>query len=534
VKTSATSTTRRRKIEHNHEADYSALLESVRATFFKIATADSRVLFRTDAAGLFDIYLNCLPKNQRQHHNCHACKKFIETYGGLVTIGPDGITIPVMWDRAQAPDLYQESFGEMSKRVKRARVVSPFWSKLTTWGSPVTGEWTHFSVVAPKSFVHQSGLLTAGQRMAAMKESFKNVSVALADVKPAVLDEVLRVFESNAVQGADRFIGPVKWLRDLQDRPKGKAGENMLWLAVATAPEGFLHPRASVVWPLVEAIEAGEGFASVKAKFDAMTEPLRYQRPQVAPSVGNVQQAEKIVAQLGIASALERSFARLEDLKTITWSPVPSKDVPVAESVFGHLKTKESVKETVRPLDLPAQTVTLEKFIRTVLPVAEQIEMRVPEVGGFTAFTTAAIDDALPILKWDKAEERNPVAWYTYPGGSTARHWGLSAGLVTVTAIVPFPTNAKMPFLHQGYLFVLKGCVDSNTSSGNGLFPECLNQELFAVRSTIEAYSRGKELQGREMASVCGWDMRKGGHCAAHVRVLSDGHWNEYHIDRWD
>lgn len=523
---------RRSKVKTTHEADYSALLDSVRVTFNAITNLQ-KAIFKTDADGLFELYLDNLPKTQRQHHNCHTCKRFIELYGSLVTVAPDGSLLPVMWNQVKAPGAYSIAFGEMRSRVKKARIVSPFWSKQTTWGNPITGEWTHFAVAAPECALHTGKVLTAGQRMAASKESFKTVSVALADVKPAILDEVLRMFESDAARGAERFIGPVKWLRELQDRPKGKAGEALLWLAVATAPEGYLHPRASVVWPLVEAIEDGEGFESVKAKFDAMTEPLRYQRPQAAPSLGNVKQAEEIVAKLGIAPALERRFARLEDLKTIAWQPVAAKESAPAGGVFGHLKTKETIREEVVPLSLPSQTVTLDKFLRLVMPGAEQIELRVGGGGPFTAFTTAADETAAPILKWDAEGDRNPIAWYTYPCGSTASQWGLATGFVPVTAIAPFPTNAKMPFFHEGFLFVLKGCAD-NGSPGLCLFPECLKQDLFSVRSTIEAYSRGKELQGREAANVCGWDVRKGGICTAHVRVLTAGRWNEYHIDRWD
>ena len=532
MKTSTTA--RRSKSAHNHEADYSALLASVRTTFDTITNLQ-KALFITDATGLFDLYLDNLPIAERQHHNCHACQKFVNTFGGLVLINEDGSMLPVMWNQENAPDLYMKAFGEMRSRVKKARVVSPFWSKFSTWGTPVTGDWTHFAVTPNECFLHRDKLLTAGQRMAAAKESFKTVALALSEVKPVVLDEVLRLFESETLVRSDKFIGPVKWLRELQDRPRGRAGENMLWKAIATAPEGFLHPRASIVWPLVEAVIGGEDFASVKSKFDAMTAPLRYQRPQVAPSIGNVKQAEEIVAKLGIAPSLERRFARLEDAKDILWSPVPlANDIKEGTGVFGHLKTKEDVKNSVPRLDLPAVTITLEKFMRTVLPTAEQMTLNVPLYGRFTAFTTAMNDDAPPIIKWDMEDARNPVAWYTYPSGSMASQWGLQGhSEVAVTAIVPFPTNATMPFATQGFLLALEGCVDSNVGSGNALFPEYLKQDLFSIRSTIEAYSRSKELAGRAEANVCGWDMRKDD-CTASLKVFCSGRWTDYRIDRWD
>lgn len=39
--------------------------------------------------------------------------------------------------------------------------------------------------------------------------------------------------------------------------------------------------------------------------------PLQYQRPQAAPSAGNVAQAERIVEKLGIANSLEAALCPL-------------------------------------------------------------------------------------------------------------------------------------------------------------------------------------------------------------------------------
>lgn len=515
----------------DHEHDYSALLDTVRETFER-RTAATAVLFTTDAKGLFELYLDALPAD-RQIHNCSACKRFIERYGGLVSINEDGVTAPVLWDNGDSPTFYADSFGVLANMVSKARVTGLFLDKLKVWGTPETGKWRHIAVTPKPSLIYRVRHLTPGQAMAASRENYRTVATALGELKPAILDEALRLLRGEHLRGSERFIGPVEWLRNLHDRPKGRIGENLLWRAVALAPEGYCHQRASVVGTLLEDIAAGLSFDDVKRRFDAKLAPLMYQRPQAAPTSGNIKQAEEMVAKLGIEPSLHRRFARLDELSPI-WTP---REVPPKTSggVFGHLAAKG---DEMRPMDLPAQSVTWDKFARTILPSAERIELYVPYRGPFIAVTTAVHADAPPILKWDRDDERNPLAWYCYPNGSSAVQWNLSAGgWTTVTAISPLPTMlGSRPMLHEGegMILVLEDCRDTHTGQSNALFPQCLRQELHAVRATIEAYSKAASLGDQEEASACGFDLRKGGSMDCVLRITTNGGKANYRIDRWD
>lgn len=529
----ATKTKAAQTFVHDHEHDYSALLTSARASFDAVTSAHP-VLFRTDAADLNALYLDALPA-ERQVHTCSCCRRFIETYGGLVAITTEGVTVPAMWNPDGVPDFYRPAFEAISARVRKARVTSLFRTKEAVWGNPVTGKWSHLSVMPPASFVYRERALTAGQAMAAAKENFRTVAMALSDLTAPMLDEALRILEADALARSEKFIGPVRWLRQLHERPKGKIGENMLWLAIATAPEGYCHPRASVIGPLLENIAAGLPFAEIKAKFEAMLHPLRYQRPTAAPTAGNIKAAEELVAKLGIAPSLERRFARLDEVKTI-WAPKALPDEKPADGVFGHLKAKG--RENVPSVILPPAVVTWEKFARTVLADAAQMEIRVPYTGNFIALTTAVHADAPPIMKWDHPEERNPVAWYVYHGGSQASQWRLAGGAwVPITAVVPPPPSwgsRPMDYLAHGVVLVIQGAADTRENSGNALFPECLKEELHGARSTIEAYSRTAKVSGREEASACGYHIGRQGRADCLIRVRNGNAWNSYQIDRWD
>lgn len=511
--------------------DYSGLLAGVQESF-ELVSSWPGPFFLTDVTGLPKLYLDSMP-SARQHHNCSACRRFLEQFGGLVTVTKSGALESVFWKiGGRVPVFYLPVFEAMREAVEDARIVSPFLCKDFIWGTPKTGNWLHMAAVPASNRVYTERALTPGQMMAAHKERFRIVNDALHEFTPAMLDQALRLFEADALAGSEKFVGPVKWLRDLHDRPKGRKGENLLWAAVAMAPEGYCHPKSSVVAPLLQDIVNGLPFEDIKRKFNAKMAPLQYQRPQAAPTAGNIEASEKLVERLGIRRSFERRFARLDELETI-WTPYAptSKAAAAPGALFGGVKPKATrAQSLVPPVSMPARTMTWEKFKELILPGAEQIEVDVPHSGNFIAFTSAVHADAPPLFKWD-----SPVAWYVYPGGSSANRWGLYPGWVQVTAIAPLPTmwgKEPKPHLGEGDVLMLQGAVDRQ-NSGSALFPECLRGDLHGARATIEAYSRSAKLSGADRASACGYDMRKS-HARGKLRVLASGALTSYFIDRWE
>jgi len=497
---------------HNHEVEYPQFEAAVQETFRDRARLQ---LFQTSADDLYDLYIGNLPSHG-QIHNCNACKRFIERFGCLVVIDDAGQAQAAAWDAVTVPTFYQPAVSAMAAAVQRAKIVGPFYSRENVYGLPRTGEWTHLHAIP--WHVYKDRAKEPHEKKASKVEDFKTVLRALGEFTPQMLDEAIRILEADALSRSDRFLAPAKWLRGLHDRPKGKQGTNLLWKAIADAPDGFCHPRAGVLGPLLENIAAGKPFADIQREFAAMLHPLRYQRPQVAPNAGNIAQAEKLVEKLGIARSLERRFARIEELRKI-WEPNAAEEAAPQGGVFGHLKAKA---DGVKTVDLPAQTMTFAKFLATVLPNAEKIVLHVPEHGDFVGLTSAVHLDAPPILQIDHEDNRYPISQYRYNGGSGRSAWGIGPGWVDVTAIVPAPVTGKEAFA------ILQGARDSRINT-SVLFPETLRSDLHGIRATIEAHSNATKLAGYEEATACGISIVK-----ATVRVLSRGAWSPYHIDRWD
>ena len=331
-------------------------------------------LFTTDAAGLWEAYLASIPEETRQSNNCGHCRTFIERFGHLVTLDERGKPRSPFWQEHLASRENSASVQRLRGMVEKAHVNGVFLSSAPVWGTPVSGVWKHLAVRVPKDRLFQPRLLNARQKMAEHLEHHRCLNVALDEFKVGLLEQARRVLQADALTRSEKFIGGVEWLIARQRERKQPHGDNLLWKAVASAPAGFCTPRSSMIGTLLEDLAAGLPFETVKKKFDDKMHPLQYQRPQAAPTAGNIKQAEEAIARLGLAPALERRFATLAEVQ-LTWSPRADKP-PKAGSVFGHLQPKEPGRGT--DLQLPDKSLTWSKFRDTVLPSAEKLEVLVP------------------------------------------------------------------------------------------------------------------------------------------------------------
>lgn len=515
-------------IAHNHEADYAALLLRTRQDHAAIRDLP---MFTTSARGLFDRFLDNLP-GERQAHNCSTCRRFMKQFGGLVAIQEDGSTFPVFWGNPAAlPAFYAPAIRALRKAIMSAKVTGPFMCDEPEWGTARTGEWTHLAVNGVD--IYRGRVLTPRQAMAQKREDFATVNRALVEFSAHSLHEALRVLEAAALPSSEKFVGPVQWLLDLKRALSAAkvlnsrdARDNVLWRAIAIAPEGYCHPRSSIVGTLLEDIEKGLSFEAVKKNFTMKVDPRRYQRPVAAPKAGNIAQAERVIAATGAERSLERRFARLDECETL-WTPLFT--APRARGgVFDHL----SPREKSRGMVVPGGTMTWVKFRDTVLSQAVELELYVPSgPQPFIALTTAVHADAPLIFKW-----KHPVAWYVKIRQLPPDGWGLPVGWRRVTGLVPLPpTWGEQPRTQwgDGVIWVLEGCVDRE-NSGSALFPECLSDEFHGIRATMEAYSTSRSLAERESASACGMDLRAGKTFGFQVRATIREAKNIYTIDRWD
>lgn len=528
--------------EDRPEDGYYHLEAGIRKSFSHFIDYDEP-LFTTNVENLYDIFLNNIPAEARNYYNCNACRNFVNRYGGLVVIDEDGSVDPIMWT-FEWPKFFEKAINEVYRAVNNAKVTGVFIPSEKKLGIPKTGEWTHMSVDVPKKILHKSKLNTAEQVMAEKKEDFKMLLNALGKYSGRTIETAVNLLRSNSLYRSEKTVGIAEWFLKLKNDTMYNKSKysNIVWKYVATAPAGFCHISSSMIGTLLDDIEAGYDYETVKARFDEKMNPLKYQRPKAAPSVGNVKRAEEIIAKLGMANSLKRRFARLEELKLL-WRPTPERSNDISTGVFAGIKTKES-RNKPNDLHIPKATImTWEKFRRTVLPNAKKIELAVTgNNNSYAALVTAEDPTAPPIIQWDIDDPitpfaRNPFNWYLYSGGSSPRMWNLIPGYAEVTGITLQPNMYTPGFDHQGkgVMFVLKDCKDKYNKS-LALFPETLKGELREIRSVIEEYSRVNKLSGIEEASACGLLLQESnrGNWDCLLKVTTDVGVSMYKLDRWD
>lgn len=488
---------------------------------------------------LWETYLDSLPLGEVEYHTCNCCRHFIERYGHLAVLSEEGELTSLIWGEADAPEPYKDAAGNMAQYVRRSKVIGPYLTAEKVLGTPVTGVWTHFAISVPVAMRFKGLAKAPHEAMAEKRQDLLTVRRALAEFSVANLEQAVSLLQTDALYRSEKLLGQAEWLLKLARQRHVPSGvfANQLQLAVATAPAGFCHPRSSMIGTLLEDLEAGKPLADVSKSFATKMHPLRYQRPQAAPAAGTISQAEALVEKMGLAPALRRRFARLDEVEAL-WRPaaVPAE---ATTGVFGHLQAKGAVS-TRQSTDAPTVTMTWEKFARTLLPEAREIQFRFQRRAGIATLVTAVDPEAPPLLAWDRDDCRNPVSSYVWFGGSTANEFGLSVGYVNVAAVTLKPhmwneQKGALPNMAQGVVFLLEGAAETR-SAGLAIFPENLRGELHGVRSVIEAFSKKGEIEGLGYPTASGPVLVAGSKAAdIHLRVTNKaGVVSNVLLDRWD
>jgi hypothetical protein len=530
------------------DSDYAAFVRHLDDKFQVVTSAANVPLFTTSSAdGLFAHYLRAF--EDRQYHNCSACREFIRRYGCLVTLTRTGEATSAIWHPEVAPEPYYDAILNMKQLVEAASVTGAFYSRERIWGTPVTGIWTHYAVHPPASLVGDGTIevLTASQKRAEVYQNHLMLAESITAYKLRHVVRAVALLESDALYRSEKVLGIATWFLDVLQRWSNAPAyrkDNILWYEAATAPAGFCHVRSSVIGTLLDDIATGMPFEMLKQRFDAKMSPVQYQRPQAAPSAGAIAQAEVLVERLGVEAAFRRRYATSDEIEAF-WRPPVQRQQRVTTGLFVDLYSRTTHVNNTDKLHLPPTTTTWVKFCNTVLPRAISIELFNNGTDNYAAITTAVDPNAPPILQWDHVDQRNPFAWYVWVGGSTPRSWGLKDKQYSrVIAITTKPCLWLSPGVgnqSEGVILILEGARETRTDTGMALFPEQLRSELHSIRDVVERYSQTHHLEGRDSleALACGYGIFRGPEGATtnkpvQLRVQSKDQERVITIDRWD
>lgn len=537
---------------------YEQLLKSIRDKFASIVDAETKtpVFTTTTTADLYQLIIDAIPEDARQHYNCNACRGFVNRYGGLVVINPEtGEQSPVMWDPDAAPEFFRKAVQTIYHTVKRARVSGEF---LTVWrnlGTPVTGPYKHMSVHTPAHLIHENcRWAPINGVLAESSTNRKLLHQALAKYPVDVIGAVLNLIKSGQIAGGAIVQNNAEWFYDVAKKYKtpGLNLHNYVWYMAVTAPKGWCHINSNLFGTILEDVMSGTDLETVKRKYETKAAPDKYQRPQVAPSSGAIAVAEKKFADLGLENSLKRRYATLDEVQKI-WTPVQPQIPEKKAGIFADLTPKNNSPKYAVPdgSNLPPVRITWEKFRATVIDSGSAKRITFNIMPGrlypFAAVLTAADMDAPPIVLWDKEDARNPFTWYIYADGNQPEEWNIPASIFTtnnipVTAIIETP-NMWSNFMRnpsdKGIIMILEDCKDRRAMEGNsqlGLFATNVRKDLYDVRSVIEAYNKTHQASGIEDSNVSGILFQASTALSDYmiITVETELGRTKYVIDRWD
>lgn len=545
------------KVRREYDDGYPQLEELIR---YRVGKAEGPLFTTAEVSPSFYFVNNIAPNDpeHRQHYVCNACFTFMKRYGGLVRIRPEtGEATSLLWENPdQFPPFFRKAAAVLNQVISASKVTGVFLSSEETWGTPVTGEWTHLSGSPPKSLLYRGEAVNPGQAMADKRQEFIMVVHALREFPEDVAYQAVRVLRADTLSRSEKTLGVAEWFWKLHTSlvgVKGPRRDNLIWSAVAAAPPGWAHVRASMIGTLLDDVKSGLDYETVARRWVAKMHPTVYQRPSATPKEGAVREAEKLVEKLGVASALRRRFAKRTDVWDWLWIQAVEQlgstetSPKKGDGVFSHLLPS---KREIKALDIPAGEISWERFARDVLPAASKLEYEAVYgmMCGYFGLVTAADPDAKPLLQWDGREgfPRNPVSWYFYERGSSAVQWNLLPELdgvllrgyglprlsmdpvwINVPGVFVCPAHWGEPYQFRhvtpGAFLVLEGAKDKRGGPGGAFFPESVKSEYYGIRSVLEAHNRTTKVEGADEGDANGVAIQKGFSGKIRLRVTRPG-----------
>ena len=447
---------------------------------------DTPLVWQTKTPEIWDKYLDCFPAEHRRYHDCRACRKFIETYGSLVTIGEHGDVQAAFWNVEPGDTSYYGKVAlQMRKLLARATPTRPLFQDYPVWGVVWTDQHHHWFGRPAEAWKRRDLEGSAGDAFAAeIEQGVKVVNSALDDYAWHTILLAQELIQLGRIARAEKIspvIDALVAINKVPIRPPHTATrDNLIRYWLGRVPQ-LAHVQSSVAATLLRDL----GLMSVEdaiARFAPKMEGTKYMRPTAAPAAQTLERADALFVEKGYDRALARRWARVDEISCF-WKPVPA-EAPAKESaVFKGVKSRSAAPTTPPAPSLTPQTMSWVVFERDVLPLARSIDVWIPGVPlPFLFFTSPTNVDAPNILRTPDGRGH-----YRYTDGN----FGSAANL---RENVWYPVAGLGRIFGERPVALISEARDIRHTGHTGLFPEVLISELHPYRAVIEAYNKANPM----------------------------------------
>lgn len=405
--------------------------KAIQDHFAKLSeTADHIYQVEVDKDELWNLYLNSFPAGtneiyrERREYDCSCCRQFIQTIGNVVFI-QDAI-VHTIWELDGLGAKFQPVADALDAFIKEHAVTDIYISKFTKIGTDKNHEqfpdgrvhtWEHFYLELPSKFVDKSHR-SVGDIQGSFRDT-KNVFMrSLEEITDDAVDTVLELIGQKSLYKGE------EWQRALEEFKKYKAmyaatpaelRDNFAWEQSAKAGMTIGRIRNHSMGTLLVNISQGMNLDEAVRKYEAIVAPTNYKRPKAIYTKKMLEDAKKMIYDLGYLPSLGRRFATLDDITVnniLFANRNATQRIQLVNDIFSEMERDISVdpKKFSR-----VQEISIEDFVKNVLPTATSVEALLENrhAANMVSLIAPTEKDSRSMFKWT-----NGFSW-AYAGNIT-------------------------------------------------------------------------------------------------------------------
>ena len=400
---------------------------------FNEMTKDIDRLFEVDVDKdeMWNLYLDSFPAGtneiyrERRYHDCSCCRHFIKSIGNAVIIKDNKVT--TIWDFKTNDTTYQPVLNALSTFIKSHAVSDIYVSKLKKIGIMQNyeemedghmHEWSHFYLELPDKFVDRSSR-SEGDIKGGFRDTRNVFKRSLDEIDIDSLDTILELITSNTLYKGEEWKGALTDFRKykvaydklITDEEKN----NYAWEQSVKVGLAIGRIRNHSIGTLLINVSEGMDLDIAVKKYEQIVAPSNYKRPKEIFTKKMLDDAKKIITELGYMDSLGRRFATLDDItvNNILFSNKDSaKRIGGMNDIFGEME-KEVVSNPKKFSKV--EEITVDKFVSNVLPTASEVEVYLENkhTNNMVSLIAPENKDAKTMFKWN-----NNFGW-AYAGNMT-------------------------------------------------------------------------------------------------------------------
>ena len=360
---------------------------------FEELTKDATHLFEVnvDKDEMWNLYLDSFPEGtneiyrERRSHDCSCCRQFIKAIGNAVIIKNNEVT--TIWDFETNDSTYQPVLNALSAFIKSHAVSNIYVSKFKKIGTMKNyeemedghmHEWSHFFLELPDKFVDRSNR-SEGDIKGGFRDTRNVFKRSLDEIDMDSLDTILELITSNTLYKGEEWKSALtefrKYKKEYDQLTTDVEKNNYAWEQSVKVGIVVGRIRNHSIGTLLVNVSEGMDLDEAVKKYEQIVAPSNYKRPKEIFTKKMLEDAKKIITELGYMDSLGRRFATLDDItvNNILFSNKDSaKRIGGMDDIFGEME-KEVVSNPKRFSRV--EEIAIDKFVSEVLPTAKEVEV---------------------------------------------------------------------------------------------------------------------------------------------------------------